>query len=142
MILSMPMQIQLRNVCASNDSTVVYFSEVEHRGLTVNVPFKKMILRNGRDIKSVYDYQNKIMKIPDFKKRNFVATGQSKVIMGFRCDEYKTEEENVQIWVTQSLPSYINPGVANVNVNGAILRFIISSPAQTIISTLTKIESE
>lgn len=137
--LAGPLQIQQRKVDASDDSTIVYFDGIENKGLKTNLPYKKMILLNGRKIKEMYNDRNELINIPDHSNRKFVATGEYLSMLGYRCAKFQSQDGNLQIWITTSLPSSINPGIANVDVPGAILRFVIRNPQQTISSSIVDI---
>jgi hypothetical protein len=139
-VFSMPMQLQKRDVEANADSTTILISEVQHKGVTVPLTFNKLKLRNGREIMSASNEHNEPVDLSNIKERNFISTGQSKVILGFNCKEFATSDGDIAIWVTNALPSWINPGVANVNVAGAILRFRLKTYGSTLISTVKSID--
>jgi hypothetical protein len=140
LLFSMPMQIQLRVVVANADSTVISISEVQHKGVTVPLTFNSLKLKKGREIMSASNELNEPVDLSHIKKRNFIPTGQSKLIFGFTCQEFSTSDGTITVWVTDALPSWINPGVANVDVSGAILRFKLSTNGSTLISTVKSIE--
>lgn len=52
---------------------------------------------------------------------NFTATGRTKKILGFDCQEYRSLNNVYKVWTTTLLPSAINPGVTEVNLPGAIM---------------------
>lgn len=134
-----PMQIQKRNVEASPDSTFVTMSsDIIHRGLKMPLPYKKMIFAKGRTITSIVGIENNQLNIPSNAMRTFSPTVGSKIILGFKCLEYTADEESILIWVTNELPSSINPGIFNVNIPGGILGFQIRKQSQ-ILSMLTSI---
>jgi hypothetical protein len=141
MVAKSPRQIHLRMVFASQDSTSVQFGAVDnHLGGHVPLPYKQMTIKNGREIVRVIGEDNSLLELPDIGKREFVLTGRVRTIMGHSCSEYAVSDNTVTIWVAKSLPSWINPGIAKVNVDGAILAFKMRRDGEIITSVLTKIE--
>jgi hypothetical protein len=55
--------------------------------------------------------------------KTFVEKGEVKTIMGHICKGYISADTSWTIWVTQDLPSYINPGIRTGSVKGAVLAF-------------------
>lgn len=53
----------------------------------------------------------------------FSPTGRKQSILGFACDEYISADSIYRIWITKQLPPAINPGVAVMNVEGAVISF-------------------
>jgi hypothetical protein len=138
-IMTLPMQVQTRNVTATADSTVVLMSSVVHKGLEMPLSYKKMVIEKGRKITSMVSEDHTQMDIPSFTNRNFIATTKTKIILGFKCNEYTSDGGAISIWVTDALPSTINPGISNVNVQGGILGFTIRKEYQ-ILSVLKSIK--
>jgi hypothetical protein len=140
LLLKQPMQIQTRFVDARPDSTIVTLSpEVTHKGLTMPLTYRKMIIEKGRTVSRIIDAGDQRVAIPPNDGRSFVSTGRTKEIMGYNCTEYSANDGAITIWVTNALPSSINPGVKDVNVDGAILGFRMRKQSDQIVSVLTRI---
>ncbi len=141
-ILMRPMvQLRERQVVATADSTVVTYDQnkIINVGLTMNLPYTKMVMRKGK-IDAMYDANGTVL-LPENEERKFTATGKEQQLLNYICAEYKNSTGNgsITIWVTSALPSFINPGVKNVDVAGGILSFSIESENSTIVSTVQSI---
>ena len=78
------------------------------------------------------------LDLPFDEKRRFIATGGRQTILNYECAAYKSGL--VTIWVTGELPSSINPGINNVDVPGAILRFEFGGEKSTLVSKVQVIQ--
>ncbi|TCJ14121.1 hypothetical protein EPD60_08920 [Flaviaesturariibacter flavus] len=135
-----PMQIQTRFVDAGTDSTIVTLSpEVEHEGLTMPQSYSRMVMKKGRVVSRILDANDQNVPIPPPDGRSFASTGRTRIIMGYACAEFSANDGAVTIWVTDALPSSINPGVKDVNVKGAILGFSIRSQSDQLTSVLIRV---
>jgi len=77
----------------------------------------------------------------DRPKRQYRGTGKKLFILGYQCDEFINIDSTFYMWVTEELPSYVNPGIRTNNVKGAVLGFkYIQWPGITTKSILVKLE--
>jgi hypothetical protein len=135
-----PTQLQTRYVMVAGDTTIVELADdVVHIGFQAPVGVKKMVMVKGRDIIAVYDRDGETLVLP-VEDRQFKRTGEQRSIVGYLCEEYKSDDNTVSVWITTELPSTINPGVKNVNIEGAILSFAINREGSCLISTIKTLE--
>lgn len=71
----------------------------------------------------------------------FDSTGEVKTILGYSCTAYTSKSGTIKIWVTNDLPSTINPGITVKNVKGAVLRFETINGNALTISTISGIQT-
>lgn len=136
-----PTQLQTRQLIANEDTTTIVMSdEVTSIGLQGNNSYKKMVIVKGRKIVAVYDDDNQALPLPPDEDRNFKPTGEFRKILNYLCEGYVSADGRVTVWITNALPSGINPGVRNVDVEGGILSFSIVTDSGQLISTIEKIE--
>jgi hypothetical protein len=71
-------------------------------------------------------------------RKDFLSTGNTKVIMNYKCKEYISRDSTCRIWVTTELPDYLNPGIRKGNIKGAVLGFELKANVIITRSFLTR----
>jgi hypothetical protein len=56
-------------------------------------------------------------------RKEFLSTGNTMLILDYKCNEYLSTDSTCRIWIAKELPDYINPGIRKGNINGAVLGF-------------------
>jgi hypothetical protein len=117
--------VQERIVDAYADSSIISmnYDSIANNRIVLEMPGNKMMVKNG----VVFRYNQgletyTLSKISD-RSQVFIPTGHKFEISGFICDEYISLDSIYKIWVTEKLPSTINPGIGIKNLNKAILGF-------------------
>jgi hypothetical protein len=118
---------QLRKVRTTVDSTIIVFDKTSRRGtLTIQMP-DSMLLVNGRVYMSD-SLRKGFSKTAELQKeRSFRATGASKKILKYACNEYLSTDSTLRIWVAENMPTSINPGIRVGKTKGAVLAFELMS---------------
>jgi hypothetical protein len=102
--------------------------------------FDSLLLRNGElyiDSASKTGFSSAPVST---SKSNFQLTGKTKTILNYGCKEYFSTDSACRIWVTEDLPSSINPGVRLVTIKGAVLGFELRQQESLLKSYAIKIE--
>lgn len=141
MSFKVPTQLQSRFVVAASDTTTITLSDdVRSLGLNQTGGYKTMKIAGGRKIVAAYTSDNESMVLPPDEDRDFKPSGETRVILTYSCKEYISADGKVTVWITGALPSWINPGVRGVNIEGAILSFTIERDGGRLVSTIEKLE--
>lgn len=107
------------------DSSIITLNYDSHSNnrTVLGLPGDKLKVESGqlfRYIQALESYT--LLKIPD-SSQLFISTGKQKEILNFICEEYISSDLIYKIWVTDKLPSTLNPGIGIKNINKAILAF-------------------
>jgi hypothetical protein len=115
--------IQERNVLIRDDSAFITLNYIPQPGQLFSMETNKELIVNGK----IYRYSEGLDKYISASLSDssaiFSPTRQSLKILGYSCDGYESADGVYKIWVTQQLPSSINPGIPVNNVEGGILGF-------------------
>jgi len=63
------------------------------------------------------------------QRKEFLSTGNTVLILNYKCNEYVSNDSTCRIWITTELPDYLNPGIRKGNVKGAVLGFELKGNA-------------
>lgn len=121
-----------------NDSilihTVPYHSDMNMQGVSgFTFNDSRSVFKNGKfySIKkeeNTIEWENRFQLYREINK--------SDTVLGYITRVYVSKDGTSHIWVCQNLSPLINPGVQILNPVGAILKYEMKEPDQTIISTL------
>ena len=111
-----------RTVYLRDDSC---FIELNSRSTFKNINYTgsnpRLLMLDGR----LYSQDSRSKEYVKARKEdstvNFTATGRTKKILGYECQEYRSLNNVYTVWTTTLLPSVINPGITKVNLPGAIM---------------------
>ena len=108
------------DVLVKNDSSYVKLSNrKENNAIELRIADDEYIVYKGKR------YQGRIAEKADKPVGIAIhATGKTKMIMGYSCDEYVNGDATCHIWFCKTLPSSINPGITSLSVYpGALLAY-------------------
>ena len=132
---------QERKIRANNQFTIIVFDRFTKEGrLKVEDQPDSMLLKNG-ELYLDAPTKNVFSNTPvNFPKKIFQQTGNTRKILNHLCKEYLSTDSTCRIWVTEALPSYINPGVRIGNIKGAVLAYEEKRESLLLKSEAIKIE--
>jgi hypothetical protein len=112
-----------REVLAEQDSTLITLNYSSSGNVKIYMPSNKLMVKNGM----LYRYSEPedsfyLSDIPD-SSQIFKPTNSYVYILNYKCEEFVSADSTYKIWITNELPSCINPGLGIKNISGAVLGF-------------------
>lgn len=128
--------IQKRIVKAGIEKTIISIERNSRDGNLSMETFDSLLYKNDElfpDSASGFS----VLPISTTRK-DFLSTGNTEVILNYKCKEYISTDSTCRIWVTTELPDYLNPGIRKGNIKGAVLGFELKANIIITRSFLTK----
>ena len=120
---------QLRIVRAEKDQTIISIDRSSRSGNLTMETFDSILYKNDEIFQDSASASGFSQLPVATSRKDFFLTGNSKVIMNYKCNEYKSADSTCYIWVTTELPDYINPGIRKGKIKGAVLGFELKANA-------------
>ena len=124
---------QQRIVNAGIDKTVISIDRSSRSGNLTMETFDSILYKGDeifRDSSSATGFT--LFPIAT-QRKEFLSTGNTVLILNYKCNEYVSNDSTCRIWITTQLPDYLNPGIRKGNIKGAVLGFELKGNA-----TITK----
>lgn len=134
-------QTQKREASLFKDSSIISMNYVSNNNMAVfETSKRKIIFKEGLLFKSGDEVtEQEMMNLKD-SSTVFNSTGRSRKILGYICEEYRSQDLVYSIWVNKELPNEVNPGIQMKNINGAVLAFEAEIGNAITKSTLHKLD--
>jgi hypothetical protein len=120
---------QRRIVNAGFDKTVISIDRSSRNGKLTTETFDSLFYKDDEifmDSSSASGFSSSPINTP---RKEFLASGNLKIILNYKCNEYVSTDSTCRIWVSTELPDYLNPGIRKGTIKGAVLGFELKSNA-------------
>lgn len=117
-------QTQKREAVLFEDSAIISMNYVSNNNMAVfETTNRKLIYKKGSLFKGGDETNSPEIILFNDSSTVYNRTGRNRSILGFMCEEYRSQDLKYKIWVSQELPHEVNPGIQIKNLKGAVLAF-------------------
>ena len=124
------------------DSAIIltkHDSEEPKAGLQMKANLSDTVLYYAKQKFYSFNTKKERQKIPEAYEQ-FYDTGEKETILGYQTKIFISANKSQKVWVTNKLPSLLNPRVRIKNPEGAILRYEYRKEKNTVVSEVESIQ--